>query len=117
MSDAIVDVVSILRLYPGVPFRLVRADGTLGPLQGGESDELAIADRAERLYPAARASDDSVHDAIYSGFFDIPNARLADLFRAGDQAELGRLIFEAADKVLRENAKDRARDDYMDAHE
>ena len=73
------------------------------------SRELAIADRAERLYTAARASDDSVHDAIYSGFFDIPNAQLADLFRAGDQAELGRLIFEAADKVLRGNAKDDAR--------
>lgn len=73
------------------------------------SREMAIADRAERLYTAACASDDSVHDAIYSGFFDIPNAQLADLFRAGDQAELGRLIFEAADKVLRENAKDDAR--------
>jgi hypothetical protein len=67
------------------------------------SRELAIADRAADS-AAARTSDDSVRDAIYSGFFDIPNAQLADLFRAGDQAELGRLIFEAADKVLRENA-------------
>lgn len=65
-------------------------------------------ERAARLYHAARASDDAVHDAIYSGFFDIPNARLADLFRAGDTAELGRVIAAAADKVLRESAREDA---------
>ncbi|MGN6312891.1 MAG: hypothetical protein ACTHMO_03915 [Rhodanobacteraceae bacterium] len=73
------------------------------------SRELTIKDRAERLYTAARASDDAVHDAIYSGFFDIPNAKLADLFRAGDTAELGRVIAAAADKILRDEARDEAK--------
>lgn len=120
MSDAIVDVVDMLRLFPNVPYQLVRADGTLGPVQQSrkpESDELA-----QRI---AAATDRDLHtmdawitalreDVAYN---DTLMHQLMALAMDGDDMQFGVRLAQAIRKQVIASATETARYEYEEEHD